>query len=152
MDRPVAAELHIVRETSATYRVRYLRRSEPGGAAIPWCLHGRDTLRVFLQLFERAWKIESILTRVDAGIRYILDLGYVDEERVARVFRHYAHGLLPAGASDAPAAACPLGPALLQESSATWPIERQWQRSERASVCAHRHAASVSPGTRPGSA
>jgi hypothetical protein len=37
---------------------------------------------------------------VDAGIRYVLDLGYVDEERVTRVFRQYAHGPLPAGASD----------------------------------------------------
>src|SRR6266567_435224 len=115
MDRPVAAELHIARETSATYRVRYLRRSEPGGAARPWCLHGRDTLRVFLQQFESAWKIDSILIRVNAGIRYILDLGYVDEERVARVFRRYGHGPLPAGTSDALASACPSGLAPIEE-------------------------------------
>ena len=115
MDRPVAAELHLARETSMTYRVLYRRRYEPGGAVTPWCLHGRDTLRVFLQQFEIAWKIDSILTRVEAGIRYVLDLGSVDEERVARVFRHYAHGPLPAGAADALASACPRGRALLQE-------------------------------------
>ena len=44
MDMPVAAELHMTRETSTTYRVLYLRHSEPGGATTPWCLHGRDTL------------------------------------------------------------------------------------------------------------
>src|SRR4051812_32020497 len=87
MDMPVAAELHITRETSTTYRALYLRRYEPGGAVTPWCLHGRDTLQVFLQQFEIASKIDIILTRVEAGINHVLDLGYVDEERVARVFR-----------------------------------------------------------------
>jgi hypothetical protein len=101
MDMPVAAELHITRETSSTYRVLYRHRSEPGGAVTPWCLHGRDTLRVFLQQFEMAWKIDLILTRVEAGIRHVLDIGYVDEERVARVFRQYAHDPLPTGAADA---------------------------------------------------
>jgi hypothetical protein len=127
MDRPVAAELHMTRETSTTYRVLYLRRNEPGGAVTPWCLHGRDTLRVFLQQFESAWKIDSILTRVDVGIPYVLDLGYVDEERVARVFRQYAHGLLPAGASDDLASACPRGLAPRQDSLALWQSERQWR-------------------------
>jgi hypothetical protein len=101
MDMPVAAELHIACETSMTYRVLYLRRYEPGGVVTLWHLHGRDTLRVFLQQFESAGKIDLILTRVEAGIRHVLDLGYVDEERVARVFRQYAHGPLPAGAADA---------------------------------------------------
>src|SRR5215510_10966574 len=100
MERPVAAELSIARETSTTYHILYRRRHEPGGAVTPWCLHGRDTLRVFLQQFESAWKIDRILTRVDVGIPYVLDLGYVDEERVARVFRQYAHGPLPAGAPE----------------------------------------------------
>ena len=100
MDMPVAAELHITRETPATYHVLYLRRYEPGGTVTPWCLHGRDTLRVFLQQFEVAWKIDIILTRVEAGIRYVLDLGYVDEERVARVFRQYAHTPIPTEATD----------------------------------------------------
>jgi hypothetical protein len=95
MERPVAAELSIARETSTTYHVLYLHRDEPGGAVTPWCLHGRDTLRVFLQQFENARNVDLILTRVEAGLRYVLDLGYVDEERVARVFRHYAHGLAP---------------------------------------------------------
>jgi hypothetical protein len=31
----------------------------------------------------------------------VLDIGYVDEERVARVFRQYAHDPLPTGAADA---------------------------------------------------
>jgi hypothetical protein len=101
MDMPVAAELHITRETSSIYRVLYLRRSEPGGAVTPWCLHGRDTLKVFLQQFEIAWKIDLILTRVEAGLSHVLDIGYVDEERVARVFRQYAHDPIPTGASDA---------------------------------------------------
>ena len=101
MDRPVAAELHMTRETSSTYRVLYRRRSEPGSAVTPWRLHGYDTLRVFLQQFEIAWKIDLILIRVDAGIRHVLDIGYVDEERVARVFRQYAHDPLPTGAADA---------------------------------------------------
>jgi len=101
MDMPVAAELHMTHETSTTYRVLYLRHYEPGGATTPWCLHGQDTLRVFLQQFEMAWKIDIILTRVDAGIRYVLDLGYVDEERVARVFRQFAHDPIPIGASNA---------------------------------------------------
>jgi hypothetical protein len=59
------------------------------------------TLRVFLQQFEMAWKIDSILTRVEAGISHVLDLGYIDEERVARVFRQYARDPIPTGASDA---------------------------------------------------
>jgi len=99
MHRPVAAELHIACETSTTYRVLYRQRSEPGAAVTPWYLH--DTLRVFLQQFESAWKIDLILTRLEVGSRQVLDLGYVDAERVARVFRQYAHGPLPAGASDA---------------------------------------------------
>jgi hypothetical protein len=115
MDMPVAAELHIVRETSATYWVLYRRHCEPGGAVTPWHLQGRDTLRVFLQQFEIAWKVDIILTRVEAGIRYVLDLGYVDEERVARVFRQYAHGPIPTGASDALASAGPCSPAPLTE-------------------------------------
>ena len=36
MERPVAAELSIARETSTTYHVLYRRRSEPGGAVTPW--------------------------------------------------------------------------------------------------------------------
>ena len=60
MHRPVAAELHIACETSTTYRVLYRQRSEPGAAVTPWYLHGRDTLRVFLQQFESAWKIEGV--------------------------------------------------------------------------------------------
>src|SRR5262249_49130796 len=32
---------------------------------------------------------------VEAGLGYELDLGSVDEERIARVFRHYAHGPAP---------------------------------------------------------
>ena len=52
MERPVAADLSIARETSTTYHVMYRRRSEPRSAATPWCLHGRDTLRVFLQQCE----------------------------------------------------------------------------------------------------
>ena len=95
MERPVAAELSIARETSTTYHVLYLRCSEPGGAITPWCLHGRNTLRVFLQQFESARNVDLILTRVEAELRYELDLGYVDEERVARVFRQYAHGPAP---------------------------------------------------------
>jgi hypothetical protein len=91
MERLVAAELHIMRETSATYRILYRRRAEPQGAVTPWRLHGQATLRVFLQQFERAGHIARILTRVEAGRRQVLDLGYVDEERVARVFRQYAH-------------------------------------------------------------
>jgi hypothetical protein len=55
---------------------------------------------------------------VDVGIPYVLDLGYVDEERVARVFRQYAHGPLPAGASDDLASACPRGLAPRQEALA----------------------------------
>jgi len=80
-----------MRETSATYRVLYRRRAAPEGAVTPWHLHGQDTLRIFLQQFESAWKIDSILTKVEAGIHHVLDLGYVDEARVARVFRQYAH-------------------------------------------------------------
>ena len=95
MDMPVAAELHITRETSTTYRVLYLRRYEPGGAPTPWCLHGRDTLQVFLQQCESAGNMDRILTRVEAGLRDVMDLGSVDEERVARVFRHSAHGPAP---------------------------------------------------------
>ena len=95
MERPVAAELSIARETSTTYHVLYRRRYEPGRAVTPWCLHGRDTLQVFLQQFESAGNVDLILTRVEAGLRYVLDLGYVDEERVARVFRQYAHGPAP---------------------------------------------------------
>lgn len=68
MDMPVAAELHITRETSATYRVLYLRHYEPGGVVTPWCLHGRDTLRVFLQQFELAGKVDIILTRVEGRV------------------------------------------------------------------------------------
>jgi len=90
MDRLVAAELHITRASFSTYRVRYLRRSEPRRASMPWSLHGHATLRVFLQQFESAGTIEPILLRVEAGLRQVLDLGYVDEERVARVFRQYA--------------------------------------------------------------
>jgi len=90
MDRLVAAELHITRASFSTYRVRYLRRSEPRRASMPWSLHGQATLRVFLQQFESAGTIEPILLRVEAGLRQVLDLGYVDEERVARVFRQYA--------------------------------------------------------------
>jgi len=101
MHRPVAAELLIACETSTTYRVRYRQRSKPGAAVTPWYLHGRDTRRVFLQQCERAWKIDLILTRLEVGSRQMLDLGSVDAERVARVFRQYAHGPLPAGASDA---------------------------------------------------
>lgn len=93
--------LSIMRETSATYRVLYRRRAAPEGAVTPWHLHGQDTLRIFLQQFESAWKIDLILTRLEVGSRQVLDLGYVDAERVARVFRQYAHGPLPAGASDA---------------------------------------------------
>jgi len=44
MERSVAAELSIARETSTTYHVLYRRPSEPGSAVTPWCLHGRDTL------------------------------------------------------------------------------------------------------------
>ena len=95
MERPVAAGLSLARETSTTYHVLYRRRSEPGGAVTPWCLHGRDTLRVFLQQFASAGNVDLILTRVEVGLRYVLDLGSVDEERVARVFRQYAHGLAP---------------------------------------------------------
>src|SRR4029450_11744378 len=90
MDRLVAAELHITRSSFSTYRVRYLRRSAPRGASRPWSLRGKATLRVFLQQFESAGKIEPILLRVEAGLRHVLNLGYVDEERVARVFRQYA--------------------------------------------------------------
>ena len=109
MEKLVAAALHIMRETSATYRVLYRRRAAPAGAVPPWHLHGQDTLRVFLQQFERAGKIESILTRVDTGIHHVLDLGYVDEARVARVFRPYARDPIPPGASDALPAPFPGG-------------------------------------------
>jgi hypothetical protein len=101
MERLIAAELHIMRETSATYRVLYRRCAAPEGAVTPWHLHGQDTLRIFLQQFESAWKIDSILTKVEAGIHLVLDLGYVEEARVARVFRQYAHDPIPTGASDA---------------------------------------------------
>jgi hypothetical protein len=67
--------------------VRYRRRAAPAGAVTPWHLHGQATLRVFLQQCERAWKMESILTKVETGIHHVLDLGYVAEARVARVFR-----------------------------------------------------------------
>jgi hypothetical protein len=95
LERPVAAELSIARETSTTYHVLYRRRSEPGGAVMPWCLHGRDTLQIFLQQCASAGNMDRILTRVEAGLRYVLDLGSVAEERVARVVRHYAHGPAP---------------------------------------------------------
>ena len=95
MERPVAAELSLARETSTTYHIMYRRRDEPGGAVTPWCLQGRGTLQVFLQQFESAGNVDRILTRVEAGLGYELDLGSVDEERVARVFRHYAHGPAP---------------------------------------------------------
>ena len=85
----------MTRETSTTYRVLYRRRDEPWGAVTPWCLHGRDTLQIFLQQFESAGNVDRILTRVEAGLGYELDLGYVDEERVVRVFRQYAHGPAP---------------------------------------------------------
>jgi hypothetical protein len=95
MERPVAAELSIARETSTTYHVLYRRRSEPGGAVTPWCLHGRDTLQVCRQQCESAGNVDRILTRVEAGLRDVLDLDSVDEERVTRVFRQYAHGPAP---------------------------------------------------------
>ena len=95
MERPVAADLYIARETSTTYHVLYLRRDEPRGTITPWCLHGRDTLQVFRQQFESAGNVDRILTRVEAGLGYELDLGSVDEERVVRVFHHYAHGPAP---------------------------------------------------------
>jgi hypothetical protein len=95
LERSVATELSLARETSTTYHVLYRRHSEPGGAVTPWCLHGRDTLQVFLQQCESAGNMDRILTRVEAGLRDVLDLGSVDEERVARVFRHSAHGPAP---------------------------------------------------------
>jgi hypothetical protein len=119
MERLVAAELHITREMSSTYRVLYLRRAEPRGGVAPWRLHGQDTLRVFLQQFESAGKIDRIFTRVEAGIRHVLDLGYVDEERVARVFRQYAHHLIPSGAPDALPAPCTGGGLLMKITSST---------------------------------
>ena len=95
MERPVAAELSLARETSTTYHVLYRRCDEPRGVVTPWCLHGRDTFQVFLQQCERAGNLDRILTRVEAGLRSVLDLGSVDEERVVRVFHHYAHGPAP---------------------------------------------------------
>ena len=124
MDMPVAAELHIARETSTTYRVLYRRRSEPRGPSRRGACTAADTLQVFLQQFESAGKVDSILTRVEAGISHVLDLGYVDEERVARVFRQYAHSAVPAGASDALASADPGGPAPRKEPSAS---RRHWR-------------------------
>jgi hypothetical protein len=95
MEMPVAALLRIVQETSNTYRVLYLRRSESGATAMPWHIYGHDTLRLFLQQFEPLRNIEVILTRVGAGGEVVLDLGFVDEERVARVLRQYTHGSIP---------------------------------------------------------
>jgi hypothetical protein len=99
MARPVAAELSLARETSTTYHVMYRRRDAPGGAVTSWCLHGRDTLQVFLQQFASAGNVARILTRVAAGLGSVLDLGSVDEERVVRVVRPYAHGLAPGALS-----------------------------------------------------
>jgi hypothetical protein len=110
METPVAALLHIAQETSTTYRVLYIRRDEPGAAATLCRIHGHATLRIFLQQFEMPRHIEMILIRVAAGIEHVLDLGYVDEERVARVLQQYAHDAIPVD--------CP-----------TWPhYEERWDR------------------------
>jgi len=108
MERPVAAELSIARETSTTYHVMYRRRDEPGGAVTPWSRHGRDTLQVFLQQFESAGNVDRILTRVEAGLGYELDWATWTK-------------------SASRASSATMRTARLQASSAPWPSERRWQ-------------------------
>jgi hypothetical protein len=79
------------------YGVLYLRRYASGPAATSGRIHGHDTLRPFLQQFEPLRNIEMILTRVEAGSMQVLDLGYVDDERVARVLRDYTSCPIPVG-------------------------------------------------------
>ena len=54
-------------------------------------MHGQGQLRLFLQQFETLRNVESILTTVEAGTQYEIDLGFIDEERIARVIRQYGH-------------------------------------------------------------
>ena len=95
METLVAALLRIVQETPNTYRVLYLRRYESGATAMPRHIHGHATLKILLQQFEPLRNIETILARVEGGSAYVLDLGSIDGERVARVLQQYANGPLP---------------------------------------------------------
>ena len=46
-------------------------------------------------LSRRGASMAATRSRVEAGLRDVLDLGSVDDVRVARVVHHSAHGLAP---------------------------------------------------------
>jgi len=91
MESPVAATLHVSLQTAHVYRVLYTVNDARGGAATPYSMHGQETLRAFLTHCAIAPDtIDVIITRVESGMSYVLDLGALDKDKVARLLRRYA--------------------------------------------------------------
>ena len=90
MATPIAATLHVSLQTARVYRVLYTISDEGGGAAMPYSLQGQETLRACLTaLALPAHDIDLVMTQVEAGISYVLDLGYLDKAKVKKVFLRY---------------------------------------------------------------
>ena len=91
MATPIAATLHVALQTAQVYRVLYTISDEGGGAATPYSLHGQATLRACLKaLAIPANDIDMIMTRVESGISYVLDLGHLDKAKVEKLLLRYA--------------------------------------------------------------
>src|SRR5215467_12419181 len=91
MPTPVAATLHVSLESAQVYRVLYTVNDASGGSATPYGIHGQETLRELLTQCEIAPDtIDVIITRVDSGMSYVLDLGHLDKATVASVLLRYA--------------------------------------------------------------
>ncbi len=91
MESPVTATLHVSLKTSHLYRVLYTVSDASGGAATPYHMHGQETLRACLTaLALPAHDLDLVMTRVESGISYVLDLGHLDKAKVEKLLLRYA--------------------------------------------------------------
>jgi len=93
MPSPVAATLHVSLQTAQVYRVLYTVSDRRGGSATVYRIHGQARLReVLTQCAIAPLEIDRLLTRLEAAMSYVLDLGHLDTADVARLLQHYAGG------------------------------------------------------------
>jgi hypothetical protein len=93
MDNPRFATLRISLESGLAYALLYTVDHRVG-AAIPYRILGQERLRTLLtQLALNVAEIDVMLTRVAAGITYVLDLNHIDRETAERLLRRFAYTL-----------------------------------------------------------
>ena len=86
MESPITATLHISLVTSQLYRVLYTVSNGSGGAATPYSIDGQAPMKAFLrQCGLNTAEIDMIITRVESGMSYVLDIGHLDKATVASV-------------------------------------------------------------------